>query len=355
MSEYATSERSDSSEDPVPSCFRRMLQPWKRVAKSIPVLGTVVEVGEAVQECIPVIEEVVETRREKKSSSSATVAGKGGEKPLEIVKISDFWKPKAGTLPVDTLVSITGQLSRYAPMVLGHPMQKREAHRAYRLSLSDGEQKGTLGPTEVDALLSCSAGQMVLRMEPDSPNMYLGLYHSIVRNSVPVFVNKDYYGKNVKRMFAKNRNVIEATIRGRVCSMPNDNFLKAFVEERRLMGRIGPRMLEDMGKPIHGIMVDGGDTSIKAVGTSRYLDGDIWVALEHEGQHAVISRFVDLADANDVRQEAAGLEADKDRLFENWKVVLQFDQVDRLISGYETSSTAEWIQELTSGSARGRS
>jgi len=347
-------EGSVVTEKPVSSCFSRMFDSFVPVMKTVPVLKTVVAAGEAIQECRPIIEEVIETRRGKKASSRAASVGKGGEEPVEIVKISDFWKPKVGTLAVETLVSITGQLSRYAPMVLGHPMEKREAHRAYRLSLSDGEQKGTLGPTEVDALLACSAGQMVLRMEPDFPNVYLGLYHSIARNSIPVFVNRDYYRENVKKVFAKDRNVVEATIRGRVCSMPEGNFLKTFVEERRLMGRIGPRMLNDMGKPIHGIMVDGGDTSIKAVGTSRYLDGDIWVALEHEGQQAVVSRFVDLADANDVRQEAEGLKADKDRFFRNWKVVLQFDQVDRLISGYETGSKDEWIQELTSGSARDR-
>jgi hypothetical protein len=352
MEGYVVSESSISPEKPVKSCLKTMFASFVPVMKTIPGVGTAVAVGEALKKIDHTAKKAVEAWQGMEASSGATSVGKIKEEPVELLKISDFWKPKAGTLAEGTLVSMTGQLSQYAPMVLGHPMQKREAHRAYRLSLSDEKQEGALGPTEVDALLACSAGQMVLRMEPNFPNVYLGLYHSIVRNSIPVFVNKDYYVKDVRKAFAKDRNVVEATIRGRVCSLPG-GFLKAFVEEKKLMGRIGPKILSDMGAPILGIMVDGVDTSVKATGTSRYLDGDIWIALEHEGRQAIVSRFVDLADSGDIRREAKGLKADKDRFFKDWKVVLQFDQVDRLMSGYETSSTDEWIRELTSSPSQG--
>ena len=177
--------------------------------------------------------------------------------------------------------------------------------------------------------------------------MYLGLYHSIVRNSIPVFVDNAYYESKVKSLFkADDQYAIEARVRGRLEPL-NGNFIKEFIEENHLQGLIRPEILRTAERPVLALIVDGGDTGIEYRAPARYLDGDIWVAVESNGEQFFISRFLDLADPEDVRQEFLALRKDVEQYFPDSTVVFQCDQVEKVFSGHATTDVESLIERFT--------
>lgn len=233
-------------------------------------------------------------------------------------------------------VSVEGQLSKYAPMLVGYPQVKREMHLRYRTEL---EKKDAQTSPAESAYLSYTAGQMVWRLDlgDNFPWQYLGLYHSIVRNSIPVYVEKEYFEKTVSRVFAasKSSTVVEARIEGKLGELPVE-FTKRFIKEANL-GRFSPRIEQAARAPIFGIFVDGEDTRIEYAGNPRYLDGDIWVAVENsEGEQRIVTRFLDLADPEDLGRECEELHNEVNKLKEldsGSRVIFQFDEVGRPVPG----------------------
>ena len=96
---------------------------------------------------------------------------------------------------------------------------KRAVHLEVRRNLKQIEQTliengHPVGPTTLDALLGFTAGQMVIRPDiAEMPYVYLGLYQSIVRNSIPLFVRREYYEKKIAKYF-KSNTTVEALIVG---------------------------------------------------------------------------------------------------------------------------------------------
>ncbi|MFW6101030.1 MAG: hypothetical protein ACOC90_06555, partial [Bacteroidota bacterium] len=90
---------------------------------------------------------------------------------------------------------------------------------------------------------------------------------------------------------------------------------------------ISPRLLEDTKRPIHCIFVDGEDSSISALAPTKYLDGDIWLAIEANGEEFFRSRFCDLADKNDVESQAKALSEEIQSEFggTGYRILMQFD------------------------------
>lgn len=71
-------------------------------------------------------------------------------------------------------------------MLVGSPRRKRDFHRDFRRALPDIEKQK--GRTFIDAWLAYSAGQLVVRLDPNStPLVYMGLYHTVVVKIVVVF------------------------------------------------------------------------------------------------------------------------------------------------------------------------
>lgn len=266
---------------------------------------------------------------------SISVEDRSLKKKIDIIQlesISDFWEKKRGLLSAEKYISIQGSLSKYAPMLIGPPRAKRELHRQYRRSIpaSDYDKKRSV----IDANLSYTAGQMVWRFEHDDLNwMYFGLYHSIVRNSIPVFIEKSYYYKIVESFFKEERNryVIEAKIVGKLKEIP-ENFVNKFIKENQLAGKIIPSILSSSQMVPLAVLIDGKDTSVKFIGSSRYLDGDIWIGLELGGEQFFVSRFLDIADYQELLEESTALKKDIEELYPNGKIIFQFDQVEKLIS-----------------------
>jgi len=258
---------------------------------------------------------------------------------IELNSIGDFWEKN---FIEGQFISIEAALSQYAPMLVGPPMLKREVHRGYRRAIPeyDFEEMREM-KTVIDANLAFTAGQMVLRLNPQKTDwIYMGLYHSIVRNSIPVFVEKDYYNRVVEPLFGTEENrityVIDAKVIGRLISFPRD-FLREFIEKYHLQSLIRPDILgpED-GKKVFAMFIDGNNTKIEYTGAARYLDGDIWVALKFQDEEKFVSRFIDFSNLEDVRRESKALEKDIQEFLPDGNIIYQFDQVEKIIPGYQT-------------------
>lgn len=118
-------------------------------------------------------------------------------------------------------IYIKGQLSPYAPLLFGDPTRKRQLHLelrqgAVQLIEEIGYEFGEL----LNGLLSYSAGQMVIRAYFHSKYVYLGLYESIVRNSIPVFVESNYYKTSLANLFLNN-NTINVGVKAVIDEIPN--------------------------------------------------------------------------------------------------------------------------------------
>ncbi|MEO8496155.1 MAG: toll/interleukin-1 receptor domain-containing protein [Planctomycetota bacterium] len=189
------------------------------------------------------------------------------------------------------------------------------------------------GPTTLDAFLAFSAGQMVVRPHSVAvPYVYVGLYHSIVRNSIPVYVRHEYFTEKIKPLFAK-AGVFEARVVGylKLKDEVKASF-KEFLQTFKL-DEIFPEDEVDQVLPGYVLQIDGDDdySRIEYLGTSRYLDGDIWVAVSSQDVDRVVSRFLDLADASDLATEREELRQDVERLYDGKTgIISQYDQADRL-------------------------
>ena len=182
--------------------------------------------------------------------------------------------------------------------------------------------------------MAYTAGQMVWRLDlKESPRVFLGLYHSIFRNSIPVFVDRAYYLDTVRALFEQGESpdVMEAKLRGRLVPF-DSNVIQEFIENNGLEDGITPRIIRDAGRSPMAVFVDGRDTKIEYAGPARYLDGDIWVAVESDSGQSFVSRFLDLADPADVAQERKDLRDEVGRLLPGGRIVFQFDEVDKLDS-----------------------
>lgn len=112
--------------------------------------------------------------------------------------VSAFWKAKSILLADLEMVTVRGTLSQFAPMLMGPPRAKRRLHREFRKAIETDRLFGERKRLTINACMSISAGQMVHReVRRENRKRLLGLYESIVRNAIPVFVLPEYYGREL--------------------------------------------------------------------------------------------------------------------------------------------------------------
>lgn len=256
--------------------------------------------------------------------------------------VTEFWKMIEETddaTPEVQYVSLRGALSTFAPALPGIPWLKRDVHRevrrGYERMREQLAQDGRpVASSTLDSLLGFSAGQMVVRVDPANLQyVYLGLYHSIVRNSIPVFVRREYYEEAIApALSAVESQAMEAFVSARLKPL-TEHYVAEFVESVGLYELFDAQTLEKVA-PRYGLEVDGDDehTFVVTDGPTRYLDGDIWVAVRKDGIERVVSRFINLADPADVRCEREGLKRDVGDLLGDSEVISEYDQVDRLFA-----------------------
>jgi CRISPR/Cas system-associated endonuclease Cas3-HD len=233
-------------------------------------------------------------------------------------------------------IEISGTLSIYAPLLPGSPNAKKDFHRKIRRDIKKIEELlekryNGITPTTIDSLIAYSSGQMVIRKEmSNSRYYYLGLYQSIVRNSMPVFIDKEYYHKVVSALFSKsgNNDTIEAKVKGKIQFFVHR--LEDIIEGSG-MGEIFDNNYFEQLENVMALYVDGPDydgTKVEFLGRARYTDGDIWVAVKNDKVEKVVSRFLDLADVQELSSEKQSLRDDAEVYFGGWEVLSQFDEVE---------------------------
>lgn len=250
---------------------------------------------------------------------------------LEFTNIGDFWKKR--NFQEGDYIQIDGVLSQFAPTMFGGPKSKRDLHRETRRYVLDKIPSDSENLTQFDALLAYTAGQMVIRPAfPKLPYVFMGLYHSIVRNSIPVFVNADYYSNHVLPFFRNGITAVEVSILGRF-NYTTTGFMRGFLDEFKLSEVYDRDLIERrLSQQDYSIQINGNVdlTYIKYKGSARYLDGDIWIVTRAGGKDTIVSRFLDLADIDDLKDERSLLRRDVEENFKNSEIISEYDQIDRI-------------------------
>lgn len=230
---------------------------------------------------------------------------------------SSFWDQD-----VDAMVSVEGTLSRFAPFIIGPHKLKRDQHLKFRKKIEQLEQQGRPPGPSANAVLSFTAGQMVWRPDiPEAKWEYLGLYQSIVRNSIPVFIKKEYFSTIKSELFRRNRYAVDAKITGQVKRLPK--YFEEILDKRDKEG-IRPEIILWGDQAPLGLYVNE-NGGITQTGPARYLDGDIWVAVGKGSQEKFVSRFLDLSDSEDIAARLQELKEEIMSLPKDLKVTSVFD------------------------------
>ena len=235
-----------------------------------------------------------------------------GRRPVPCVGMGDLWMLvedqmlREQPLYDAPAVSVEGQLSPYAPLVLGNPMRKRRLHLELRQGATEmvkecGFEFGEL----LNGLMSYSAGQMVIRPYFGQKYAFLGLYESIVRNSIPIMIGTQYYNETLAMLF-RQYTALEVRVQASLKEIPNytQEALSDFGITDRLRSVLSSETIAKFGQPNCALYVDGkGDTRIEvlsrpgAADPARYLDGDVWVA---NAKNNLISRFINISSRVDM-------------------------------------------------------
>jgi hypothetical protein len=62
-------------------------------------------------------------------------------------------------------------------------------------------------------------------------------------------------------------------------------------------------IVDELCRDAYGLLVDGNGTGVDRIGGARYLDGDIWLAVESGGRERFLTAFLDVANPREREQE----------------------------------------------------
>jgi hypothetical protein len=265
----------------------------------------------------------------------------------EFQGVMEFWDARKNLQEGD-LVRICGTFSEFAPLLIGYPKAKRQLHREFRRKLEKSPQMARKKTKTINACLSISSGQMVWRdRKSRAEGVSCGLYESIVRNSIPVYVTRNYYNFTLNKLVQeKGRDTFEACVTGLV-TKPDMKRLRDYIVKYEMYQFISQGVIHDLCKDAQGILVDGIGTSIDFLGPAKYLDGDIWVAGESEGREFFVTEFVDVGNSIDRKQALQALYLE----FENYsgipRLLGEFDEISELIRhGFNIATGEGPLEEI---------
>lgn len=223
-----------------------------------------------------------------------------------VLSVGSFWK-SANLIDEGAIVRVKGTLSRFAPMLMGHPNEKRILHREFRRAIEMNRGFGERKRLTISACMSISAGQMVhWEKRAQNKKRLLGLYESIVRNSIPIFIRQDYYSKFVESMMfdSKGAGCFEAVISGRVIELDN-TYVRRFLHRQGLDKILPSFVMENLGRGALALDVGDIGTGVEFIDyDSPYLDGDVWVAVEDvNSAERFVTGFVDLTNSSQRDEE----------------------------------------------------
>jgi hypothetical protein len=276
---------------------------WESVAKQIRLKVECMEGKRPVIQALNEVEEVVHSGdvrlKELSEPSQLPIAN--------FPTVSEFWKAQSTVLKELGIVTVPGTLSKFAPMLMGPPYAKRMLHREFRRAIETNRRFGAQKRLTINACMSISAGQMV-HQEARSGNRkrLLGLYESIVRNTIPVFVLPDYYEKELLPVFQESRGTgcFEASVTGRLFTLDN-NYIRRFFARQGIDKILPAFVIDNLCRDAYALEVGGPNTKVQPFmkQSVRYLDGDIWVVAKLNGTERFFTAFVDITNAEERDEE----------------------------------------------------
>ncbi len=231
--------------------------------------------------------------------------------------VEEFW---GATLRDGDLVTIDGVLSPFSPLLIGNPKGLLTLHNQFRDLAEDGEIKTPLS----SANMSLSAGQVAWDVGPIGAWHVLGLYESLVRNAVVVFVDRQEFSERLKPEFKVwRRDAAEACLTGRVVS------LNGFGD--MIDGPLGSENKELHATP-RGLVVSPqlAGTSISLQPITRYLDGDLFAVVEVNGEYVLRTQPTNFSNPDVVDSDRVSLQAGINRRYPGAPVVIDSGHLEAL-------------------------
>jgi hypothetical protein len=272
---------------------------WAKAAEALRVRIGLVDGGSPVSQVLLEMMEV-----EHSGQAPLNELPKSLPKPEVFPSVSEFWRARS-LLPQTELVTVPGTLSQFAPVVMGPPLTKRLLHREFRRAIEKHRRFGESKRISINACLSISSGQMVYLARGNKPKRLLGFFEGIARNCIPVFVTNEYYEAEVLPKFSESggRECFEATVTGRPFLLDN-GFIRRFLTRQRLNRLLPAQLIDELSREAYALEVGGPGTGVqKAAGVPRYVDGDIWLAVQSDGKERFITGFVDITNAEERKEE----------------------------------------------------
>jgi hypothetical protein len=248
----------------------------------------------------------------------------------EFKSVMQFWNAREHLREGD-LVKISGTFSEFAPLLIGYPKAKRRLHREFRRTLEQTPNLAQKKMRTINACMSISAGQMVWRdRHATEGGLIFGLYESIVRNAIPVYVTRHYYESKLRKLeLEKGIDTFEASIIGRVTKRDMST-LYEYVEKYGMNVFVPQKVIETLCKDSFGLFVDGDSTSVEYLAQARYLDGDIWIAGESDGYEFFVTEFLDIGSQKDREEALLALLDELEQYPGSPRLLGQYDEISEL-------------------------
>jgi len=255
----------------------------------------------------------------------------------ELGSVKQFWAAhRKADLDTGSYVTVEGTLSTYAPMIFGDPRLIKQRHFELRDALS------TDAPGSIDALVSISSGQPILRLQPMKGVYYAGLYEGIGRNSIPLFIDKDRLESWRAERETSHKAVWDVAVTGELDDLPTewDDFFSIFGLDEEA--------------PEYAIYVQDDDVSnIEYRDETRFFEADVWAAYENDGDHGWLTRCPDFTERTEVRQAIDALIDNLEAIDGPVKLTSQYDLMDRpLGQSPNIDQTSTHIQEMSNRRVR---
>ena len=255
---------------------------------------------------------------------------------LPLKSVGQFWNDIDSVVEQKKLVSVDGTLTSFAPFMTGPPIAKEELHKDFREQI---EVRGQGNSPSVDACLSLTAGQMVVHIDDTSMHsryVYFGLYNSIVRNSIPVFIEREYFQSISATLFDGDERSMEARVIGKISRIDN-SFVFEYLDKYDLTNDFKGTTLDYLRGSSYCLVVDGEDTKIECQDRyPRYLDGDIWFGVQHGDSELFETTFLNIVDNKRMLTETTSLLERMHRKYKtNYSVIASFESwrdIDELLS-----------------------
>jgi hypothetical protein len=296
---------------------------WESVAKQIDLKVECMRGSRPVMQALNEVDEVVHSG----DVGLANLPPHQNALKADFPTVSAFWKAKSTVLPDLHYATVQGTLSQFAPMLMGPPGAKRVLHREFRKAIETHRGFGERKRLTINACMSISAGQMVHHeVRSGNRKRLLGLYESIVRNSIPVFALAEYYDEVLVPLFrdTQGSGCLEVIVTGRLFQLDN-NYIRRFLARQGIDQIIQPYVIDELCRDSYALEVGGPGTEVRQlVGQPvRYLDGDIWVAARSGEVERFITAFVDITNPAERDEEMRRLREDAG----NSSLIATYDQL----------------------------